>query len=406
MSASSLQIKPRLEARANCHVCGQGVDASGVLWQGIHVCAEYLCSRCGAQFVEDMPIGHAISSQFRVDVKRGLLGGHEECKGWFGEPLLNSLRKPNPSILALEVETRRRVSSVVVLNCIDFLYGHCVLKLLNAARHLRESEPGLVVIIPKFLAWMVPEGVAEVWQVDLPLQCAQEYFPDLNRRISKELERFEEAKLSRAFSHPTGYRIEDFTRVPRHDFSQEDFRVTFVWRPDRLWLNEGIWTGLMRRLGLAGILHRMQRRKIRSLLARIRVAFPQARPTVAGFGRQGGFPAWIDDRRLERAETAEAERALCQVYAESRVTIGVHGSNMLLASGHAGMCVDLMPASRWGNIAQDILYHDADFAGDLRLSAYRIRFVPVEIGSGTIGSIVAEMIDSFDWVRGRFTSKL
>jgi hypothetical protein len=403
MSGSSLQLKPRLEAEADCHVCRTRSAAAGVLWQGIHVLAQYRCAGCGAQFLEDLPVAHAIATPFRVDAQGALVGG-QAGRVWFGEPLARSLRRPAAGPVAMEVEVRRPTRSALILNCLDYLYGHCVLKLLNATRHLREGGAGLVLVVPRFLEWMVPEGVAEVWKVDLPLQRAQEYFPELHRRIEAELARFDEVRLSRAYPHPADYRLRDFTRIASHDLAAAEYRVTFVWRTDRLWLREGIWAAAALRLGLAGLLRAWQRRKIRVALAAVRAAVPQAKPTVAGIGREGRFPRWIDDRRVERAATAEAERELCRVYAESRLVIGVHGSNMLLPSGHAGMCLDLMPASRWGNLAQDILYGDAETRADRRLDAFRVRFVPVETGAAALGRMAAEMVAAVGRASSRFLS--
>lgn len=405
MNASSIQIKPRLDAEADCHGCGTRIHAGSVLWQGIHVCARFECSACGTAFIEDLSVGHAISAQVRVDLATGAMTGHDRSRDWFGEPLRSSLQQPDNSPIGFEVEIRKAATRVVVLNCIDFLYGHSLLKLLNATHHLRNRGPDLVVLVPSFLRWLVPEGVAEVWTVDLPLARAQRYFPDLQRRMDKEFERFEQVEVSRAFSHPSDFRLEDFTRVPRHDFSAKDYRVTFVWRADRLWLPENLWTRIARRVRLHSLMLVMQRLKIRILLGRVRRVIPRARLTVAGLGRQGNFPSWIEDSRVDRLGDTQAERAHCRIYSESRVVIGVHGSNLLLPSGHAGMCIDLMPAARWSNLAQDILLSPEDFSGDQRVSAYRYRFVPISMSPREVADMMVSMIRSFDWVAGRFVSE-
>ena len=405
MNASSIQIKPHLQAHAECHRCGAQLRAKSVLWQGIHVCARFDCGACGAAFLEDLSIGHAISGPIRVDLATGTMTGHDRGQAWFGEPLQSSLQRPDNSPIGLEVEIRKTATRVIVLNCVDFLYGHCLLKLLNATHHLRNPDLGLVVLVPNFLRWLVPEGVAEIWVVDLPLARAQRYFPDLERRIGKELERFEQVEVSRAFSHPADFRLEDFTRVPSHDFSAKDFRVTFVWRADRLWVPEDSWTRLARRARLNSLMLALQRRKIRILFGRIRKAIPHARLTVAGLGRQGTFPSWIEDCRADTLADANAERAQCHIYSESRVVVGIHGSSMLLPSGHAGMCVDLMPTARWPHLAQDTLLSPQDFSGDPRVSAYRYRFVPSSMSPRETAEMIVSMIRSFDWVVGRFVSE-
>jgi hypothetical protein len=54
------------------------------------------------------------------------------------------------------------------------------------------------------------------------------------------------------------------------------------------------------------------------------------------------------------------------------VVVGVHGSNMLLPSAHAGGVVELIGPGRWGNFTQDILFRDD---GDCRETFFRYRFV-------------------------------
>ncbi|HEX8685798.1 MAG TPA: hypothetical protein VF654_04825, partial [Pyrinomonadaceae bacterium] len=51
---------------------------------------------------------------------------------------------------------------------------------------------------------------------------------------------------------------------------------------------------------------------------------------------------------------------------------GVHGSNMLLPSAHAGGVVELIGPERWGNLTQDILFRDTS---DCREALFRYRFV-------------------------------
>ena len=85
----------------------------------------------------------------------------------------------------------------------------------------------------------------------------------------------------------------------------------------------------------------------------------------------------------------------CQVYAESRLVIGVHGSNMLLPSGHAGMTLDLMPDDRWGNFGQDI----SDQEEDVRLSSFRYRFLPISSDIPVIARWAAAQIAGYDFFR-------
>ena len=135
---------------------------------------------------------------------------------------------------------------------------------------------------------------------------------------------------------------------------------------------------------------RHQWRKICRLFAKARKSLPNATFTVAGQGREFAFPSWVDDRRTARFDP-ESEIAACRVYSESRIVIGVHGSNMLLPSAHAGMSIDLMPADRWSNVAQDILYSPDEFGGDPRMASFRHRYVPVETSPSTLEVMIVSM---------------
>jgi hypothetical protein len=93
---------------------------------------------------------------------------------------------------------------------------------------------------------------------------------------------------------------------------------------------------------------------------------------LSGDGGDGAFPAWVRDLRRPSVDE-DAERRWCARYAESHVVVGVHGSNMLLPSAHAGAVVELIGPERWGNFTQDILFRDS---GDCRELLFRYRFLP------------------------------
>lgn len=390
-----IRIKPAIDWGGPCPRCGRALSPEGVLWQGIHVCALARCPGCGAEIAADLPVGAALYFPYQVERKRGLLSGSPVPRQWLGEPFLQSLLHPVEAAVGLEIEVRANRRKVVILNCIDYLYGHSLLKLLNAERHLRDAEVGVVLLLPRFLRWMVPPGVAEVWVVDIPLSRARSFHPDLDRQIQAQCARFEEVYVSPAWSHPGDFDISRFTGLPRHDFAVPRFRITFVWREDRTWWRGLPGIDLLRQgPGVQRLLLDWQKRKIVRLFTALRRKFPSALFTVAGLGKTARFPHWIEDLRVARFDE-EAERRTCQVYSESRLVVGVHGSSMLLPSGHAGLTIDLMPEDRWGNFGQDILYQEKD----ARLATYRYRFLPVGSDTAVVAHCAAEQLDGFLYFR-------
>ncbi|MEW5798490.1 MAG: hypothetical protein AB1728_05745 [Bacteroidota bacterium] len=385
-----IQIYPKIEFERPSPYGGILVPEK-IVWQGMHTCVETVCSATKQKLISTLPSGHGSLNDYTVNLATQELFCPSEVRRWFGEPLLYSLTHPQNDEIELNVEIFRRTKKVVLLNTIDYLYGHALLKLLNAERHLlNDAKIGLVVIVQDFLRWMVPDGVAEVWTVKLPLSKGRNYYPTLQRTIEKECKRFSRIFLSKAHSHPQVADISLFTRMRRHGTDMSPSRITFIWRDDRPWFANRYVIAAAKRMKMMQIFRQMQNRKIVSLFKKLRKRFPELLYTVAGAGASTRFPEWIDDQRTA-VFTMQTERRLCGVYSESAIVIGVHGSNMLLPSAHAGMTIDLMPSERWGNFAQDIIFQETD----VRQAVQRYRFVPISVPIALLSHmIVAQLMDT------------
>lgn len=382
-----IQTKPIHQQESKCPHCATLLKPLRILWQGIHVCVESECAGCCAEIVEDLKISHAIHSPYQVDLEKGMIFGNKLTEDWLGRPLIESLRNPQRDEICITKEVFKPYKRVVILNCIDFLYGHCLLKLLNAQRHLEHHlDYGLVVIVPKFIRWMVPEGTAEIWTVDIPLENSQLYYLGFDKFVTEESSRFDQIYVSEAYSHPGKFDITEFTGVPKHSFCLEKFNILFVWREDRIWCNLLLFR-ILRKLKLLSFALYLQNLKVRKLFKIMKSRVPSTKFAIAGLGTNTKFPDWIEDLRINKFDE-QTERKACQIYSESRLVIGVHGSNMLLPSGHAGMTIDLMPTERWGNFAQDILYHESD----ARLASFRYRYVPLETSIAVVAQIASNMV--------------
>ena len=89
----------------------------------------------------------------------------------------------------------------MLLNCLDTLYGHSLLKLLNAQHYLdRPPDIDLIEIAPSFLARIMPDGVAQVWEVGLPLRRGTDCDEWLAREIRSRVEAFESVSLNHSRS--------------------------------------------------------------------------------------------------------------------------------------------------------------------------------------------------------------
>lgn len=389
-----IQIYPKINQKFTCPKCEQEVKLNKIVWQGIHVGVESQCKICNRTFFQDLRVGHSMYFPYSVDLQNFELFGSELAK-WNGSYLQTSLRHPNKKSIGFKKVMYKNNSKVIILNCIDFLYGHSLLKLLNAERHLKDdSKYGLIVIVPKFLEWMVPKGIAEKWVFDLSLKDGLEYFIEFNNIINEEIKRFSHVYLSQAYSHPKDVDITKFTGIEKHNFQKKDFRITFIWREERFWINNSFLEKINLKICIAtfkNFLLYCQKRRVLKLFSTMRIHFPNAKFTVAGFGDYHKFPSWIDCH-IKNSFNADIEKNLCTIYSDSRIVIGIHGSNMLLPSAHAGMTMDLMPSYKWGNFAQDIIYQE----DDSRISSYRYRYIPLNINLYLLSKIISYMIFARD----------
>lgn len=384
-----IQIKPVIDHHSICNYCTHPVYNSKIIWQGIHVCVHTICEQCNKEYIEDLGVGHATYLPYKVELSGYVLTGDEKAKKWLGEPFRKSLQNPIlDSEITFKIKKKNESKKVIILNCIDYLYGHSLLKLLNAQReHEDNHDLALIVVVQKALEWMVPEFVAEVWTVNIPFKHARNYYPSLNEAITNELERFDQVYVSHAYSHPSKFNIENFTGVScyRHEATAQP-RISFIWREDRFWINNYYISKAVQKYPNLGnftkpILY-YQSWKVIRLFKILRKSFPDHVFTVVGLGDTGKFPGWIDDCRV-RNFNKDTESLTCQIYSQSEIVIGIHGSNMLIPSAHAGMTLDLMPMDRWGNYAQDILFQEFNN----RMASYKYRFVPIGIKIKAVADI-------------------
>ncbi|HEX8115700.1 MAG TPA: hypothetical protein VF521_00385, partial [Pyrinomonadaceae bacterium] len=236
-------LHPVTDADHECSYCRVSLRVKGWHIPGMRNLADLFCGLCGREFYGDLAAGQALYTPMLLDKATGEVHDPHGVD-WFAGWLRDSYARRSDEPVPFEVSELRTIKRpVVLLNCLDTLYGHSLLKLLNAQYYLdRRADLDLVVMVPSFLAWMVPEGVAQVWVVGLPLRRGTEWSEWLAREVRRRVETFDEANLSHALSHPRPdeFDIERFTRVKPFPLGEWDARlgrptVTFIWRDDRPW---------------------------------------------------------------------------------------------------------------------------------------------------------------------------
>ncbi len=403
MSKHLVPLRPALWNGAPCPQCGTAdPQAKAMVLPGVHVLGDYVCRACGYEFLADLPVGFAVDHGVSIGKADGKLHDAKGAEPWVTTPLLNAYRAPSDEEVGVERKVFKACKRVVVLNTLDFLYGHVLLKLWNAQYYLdQHPDLGLVLILPKSFEWLVPKGTAEVWLVDQRLGKAHGWYRSLDRQLNAFLADYDEAYAGKGYAHPDKSKvdIERFTGVapfPLERYAEVPKHITYVLREDRLWFRTPLHKFAYRVLGklgakelVKGLFLADQQRLALGSLRRIRARYPDVAATLVGLGDKRSVPSGVRDLRTRKIDL-QVELAWCRAYAESQFVIGVHGSNMLLPTAFAGGCIEILPYDRYGNIVQDVATRYADV-----MQLFLYRFVDEFASSRTVARHAISMFKDF-----------
>ena len=339
-----------------------------VVFTGKHVLAKCHCDDSNYSFYHTFPVGYDLwfPISFSEDGKMSYF--KKSAEHWLARPLLDSFFLKDQVQVPIEKIVYRRYKKVIILNCLDSCFGHILYKLFNAQTHLKEhSQYGLVLLIPKTLLWLVPEGVAEVWHVDVSRNAQlDQRIGNLDTFVKTELQRFEKAFLSFAFVHHdlTLFNFSLFFKTS--PFSLDHFttltpQITFVCREDRFWLTNQIDILLYLASVKFSVMNVMrsyfvyrQNRSIRKAIKIMNRELKNPQYFVVGIGRTGRFEKPINDFREATTVSSQREKEWCSIYARSHMVIGVHGSNMTIPTSLAAGFINLLPYHKVSHLGEDI----------------------------------------------------
>jgi hypothetical protein len=396
-----IQVKPVEDKLLPC-TCGENLKVIELVWQGMHICEKAVCNNCKNTRLFSIPVNQACIEQYSYDPGKNLLYDESEnlIKGnWFSSRL-RSISNPSTKPVDIIFEKFERKDEVIILNTLDYIYGHSFLFLMNLQRILKaKQELGVIVIIQPMFRWMLPTtGLAEIWTVNLGFRDFYDFHKDLSDKINIELNRFRKVWLSKGHILPTNENIDInlFTGILPYDFRNKPYkpRITFIWRedPDRLWIRNILIVKVFKKLGISNILLPFHISRTKRFISSIRIRMGDGYVcTLAGFGKSGKFNRNVDDRRVAIFDS-DAEKLQCRIYSESELVIGVHGSSMILPSLHSGMAISMMPSRRWGNYAEDLCFRETD----PRLASFHRRVIPLNLSLSETCDIVEDMLKGRD----------
>ena len=361
--------------------------------------AESRCDLCGEQYLVDLPVGHALWDGVIYNRRRNEVAnfraGLPNNPSWYVTAFRKSLEETPWMSPKIRRHKRSDACRMTVVNCLDSVYGHALLKLLNVQRHLeRDSGGTCCVLVPTPLVHLVPDAVAEIWEVEVGFPDAGRWFPNVNEWVHDRIAERKECFLSRAYSHPNPkvYDIARFVKqLPAAPLTYQEGQPTtvFVWREDdgRLWGGD-----------LAAQVDNL--RRLRTML---REMFAGLKFVVAGVARERGLAvsdfADYDLRSLLVNLTEEREREVLACIGTADVAIGAHGSHMLLPSALAKNTIELVPRHKLLNCFQSTLISPSP--EDPREALLKYRYVYGDstlrdVNPETVADLVASVVVNND----------
>lgn len=362
-----IELLPKLSLEIQCKVCeSKAVTIKQVLFQGIHTLADCHCDQCHFDFYQTLPSGHDLlfPIQFSKDGDKSFYNAATE--NWLANPLIESVTKLPKQKAEITCQVNVPYSNVILVNCLDNCFGHVFTKLWNAQTLMRtQSSLGVIVLVPASCRWLVPKGVAEIWIVNASLQNHSYWIADLDGFIKAQFTRFEKVFLSNTYTHLDHSRhvnLDSFVKHPRFDltlFESKPACFTFVLREDRFWHNSVILDFLFKVMIKGKLEHLLnwifvwrQNSLVRKTARLIRKQLPHAKVIVTGLGKSGSMRSSIIDHRVSQI-LPETEHQWNQIFSQSHLVIGVHGSNMLIPSYLAAGFINLVPRYKIQHMAED-----------------------------------------------------
>jgi hypothetical protein len=405
-----IRLKPFVELSISCPSCSKELQPADWLITGMHCMTEIKCGNCGHKYYSEIPVNAGAFYPGIIDAQSGKRVDNMPFENWYLNGLIYAFKNQREENISIEVIAKRKIGDrpVLLLNTIDATYGHAIYELFNASYYLKKKEFDLVILVQKHLQWLVPDGSAQVWVVDISFSKATNWFVNLDLQIKLLLKEVKDVFICRSFvqadSHD--FNIEDYTRISPFPLDEWDERLvnptlTFIWRTDRFWkrvlpriidnrYTRKIFPGL-----LESVRKRLQFKWILQFSGKLKEQIPSVDFAIAGMDdRKQELPVWIKDYRYPIHEDFTAREQIKR-YAKSHLVVGCNGSSLLLPGCLAGGVVNIVPGNMWAVSAGTFPFRITDI-GDTH---FRYLMIPDEISITKLVSIIVSVLRDRSYIQ-------
>jgi hypothetical protein len=357
-----IQVSPNIELPYNCPSCKNELAPSDWYINGMRCIIDLECNNCINNYYAEFPTNAGLLYPGIIDKTTMNRADDLPFDNWYLNGFLDSCRHQKNYEIEFIIKKNRKLGSkkIAILNTIDETYGHSLYELFNASHFLEQTDLDLILIVQKNISWLVPEGFAEVWILDLPFKSAGDWNNWITTRIKEELKGYKEIYICRTFvqQDSSDFNICHYTKIKPFNLNNWDSllvkpTITFIWRKDRFWKN--VLPGFLNNRYILKIFGRVlkplenliQFYWILNFANRLKYMIPNVDFAISGMDDRGyKLPHWIKDFRFPN-HTDENAISQAKRYAESHLVIGCNGSSLLLPGCLAGAMINIVPNDQW-----------------------------------------------------------
>jgi hypothetical protein len=405
-----IRLKPSVDLYVPCPSCAQQIQPADWLITGMHSMAQMGCPNCGHRVYSEIPVNAGSFYPGIIDANTGEREDDMPFENWYLNGLAEAFKKRSQEDIPIEVHANRRLGErpVLLLNSIDATYGHAIYELFNASYYLKKKEFDLVILVQKQLQWLVPDGTAQVWIVNIPFSKAVNWFDKLDQQIKALLKEVNDVFICRSFvqadSHD--FNIADYARINPFPLDKWDERLskptlTFIWRTDRFWKRvlpktvDNRFSRILFPKILSRLRNHLQFKWVLRFSEKLKEQIPSVDFAIAGMDeRKPPLPGWIKDYRYPVHEDATAKKQ-AERYAESHLVIGCNGSSLLLPGCLCGGVINIVPGGMWAVSAGSFPFRITDI-GDTH---FRYVMVPDETSITLLLSIIVSVLRDRSYIQ-------
>lgn len=290
--------------------------------------------------IELIPSGHATYYPLKFSkASKKVLEGE---LNFFNKNLYENYNESNIiATSAYELNINKRKEKCLVVNVLDNCFGHSLLKILNLQKiHAKYgSEYDLIVLTPRSLKYLIPKDKFTICTIKYSyaeLENCYNLKPILDH-IKQTYASYDFVTTSTYETYPSAQDLRDFFFSELNEQKKE--YITFYYRTNvtRKWAGK------------------KQAKRVTKLFKYLKPFFNnQVTFKVIGEKDKHTFPGWIIDDRVETYNRTVDEN-YNTIFAKSIITVGVHGSSLLLPSLLSQTTTHLLSFHKRHNVAEDVV---------------------------------------------------